>query len=384
MGKINTGTVRMGIIGCGGMANAHVHYYDDIEGLTLTAACDLELEKAQSLIGERDAKAFTDAQELMDSGLVDAVLIATPHYAHPVLAEAAFKAGLHVLVEKPVAVTAADAEAINQVHANYPDLTYAAMFNQRTHPVWRMVKHYIDSGKLGTIKRVQWNITNWFRTQAYYNSGGWRATWAGEGGGVLINQCPHNLDLIQWFVGMPEKVTAVVGLGKHHDIEVEDEVTAILEYPGGAVGTFITTTGEAPGENRLTLVGEKGTLIAGLGGGGTLGGVGGGSIQFREVPQGVREYSDTTEERFAGPVINEMLIEPGGKNEDHKAITRNFVNHLLKDEPLIAPAEEGIHGLELGNAMLFSGLLGEPVSVPTDRAAFKSKIQELINASDKS
>jgi predicted dehydrogenase len=172
----------------------------------------------------------------------------------------AFEKGKHVLCEKPAGVYTKHVREMNEA-AERSGLVFGMMFNQRTNCVYRKIKEIVDSKMYGEIRRVNWIITDWYRTQAYYNSGGWRATWVGEGGGVLLNQCPHNLDLWQWLCGMPVKVYAKMKIGRWHDIEVEDDVTAIVEYANGATGTFITTTADMPGTNRLEIVCDGGTLI---------------------------------------------------------------------------------------------------------------------------
>lgn len=373
MNKNQTSTVRFAVIGCGGMAQSHMNYFAEIDGLEFVAVSDVQQDTLDKVTAKYDVKGYSDAEALMASGEVDAVLIATPHYFHPDLAIRAFELGLHVLVEKPVAVTAKRAQEINDAHAQHPDLIYACMFNQRTDVRWKMIKHLIESGQVGELKRVNWTITNWYRTQTYYNSGGWRATWKGEGGGVLINQCPHNLDLFQWWVGMPKQVTAHVGLGKYHDIEVEDEVVATMQFENGAIGTFITSTGEAPGINRIEIIGDHGTII----------GEDGKDLVFNETTIPVSEYTKTSSEIFKGPDVNVHTIKPGGDTPQHKGITRNFINAILHGEPLIAPGEDGIHGLELGNAMLMAGLTRQPVDLPMDRAAYAKLIDDLIAKSGK-
>ena len=369
--------VRIGLIGSGGsMAGHHLGYFGKMDRLKLTAVCDIDPEKLDARVEEHHAKAFKDGHELIASGEVDAILIATPHYDHPTYAKAAFERGVHVLTEKPVAVTAKAAAEVNaayeQAKKDHPKLVYAAMFQQRLRPEWRTVKKLIDDGRVGNLMRVSWTITNWFRSQTYYNSGGWRATWSGEGGGVLLNQCPHNLDLFQWFVGMPSRVRAVVGIGQHHDIEVEDDVSALLEFDNGATGTFVTSTSQTPGINRLEIVGEAGTIIVNEGE----------PILYREAAQNVREFTRTTPERFANVSTTDYRITTSEKDPGHRGITENFIRAILDDEPLIAQGVDGIHGLELGNAMLLSGLNdGQAVHLPTDRDAYDAKLKELIEGS---
>jgi len=365
--------VRMGVIGCGGMARHHLKYLNEIPGCEVTALADSvpeSLEAAAKIVG--DLPTFDDGNKLLKSGKVDAVLIATPHYHHPVFTKAAMKQGIHVLTEKPVAVTAKAAAEVNKLHEKHPDVIYGAMFQQRTLASSRKIKELIETGQLGEIQRVNWTITTWFRTQAYYNSGGWRATWEGEGGGVLLNQCPHNLDLIQWFVGMPEKVTAHIAIGKYHRIEVEDEVTAYLEYPNGATGVFMTSTGEAPGINRLDIVGTRATLSHD-----------GGAITLIQNETPADEFCRTSQAAFATPDKTVMTIDPKMPGGQHRIVTEQFIAAIQQKDPalLVATGDEGINGLELGNAMLMSGLTGETVKIPTPRTKFDKLLKDLVSKS---
>ena len=366
-------TVRIGIIGVGNMGSIHAKYMHNVPGAKLTALADRDpnrLKLIHSQVAKPDeVTCFDDGMKLISKGDVDAIIIATPHYDHPPLTKAAFKKGLHVLTEKPVAVTAKAAAEVNAAYKKMRNKPiWAAMFQQRTNPVWKKVKQLIDDGEIGEIRRVNWIITNWFRSQCYYDSGGWRATWSGEGGGVLINQCPHNLDLVQWFVGMPNRVTATVGLGKHHHIEVEDDVTAILEYPNGATGVFVTTTGDSPGTNRLEITGNNGRIVTN-----------GNSLELLKTHRGVKEHSFSTDRAFGSVPNDKYDVTVGGKSDGHQQVTECFVQAILKKDKslLVAEAIEGINGLELGNAMLMSGLTGEAIDIPTPRAKYDKMLKEL-------
>lgn len=360
--------VRIGLIGVGNIGTLHMGYFGRIPRLQFTAVADIDFPKAQAAAEKYGVRAFDDGVKLMDSGLVDAVLIATPHYDHAPLAIEAFRRGLHVLVEKPIAVTAAAAERAIQEYRKHRKLVFAAMFQQRTCEGWRRVKQLVEEGAVGPIQRVTWIITNWFRSQAYYDSGGWRATWAGEGGGVLLNQCPHNLDMLQWITGMPQKVHAFLGIGKYHDIEVEDEVTAYFEYPNGATGLFITSTGEAPGTNRLEIAGDRGRIVYD----------GGSVIDLFRTDVSVREFCRTTPESFPRVPGYRMKVEVDPtRGGQHQTITENFVAAILDGAPLIAPAEEGLSSIELANAMIYSGLTGKTVTLPMDRAGYERFLRKL-------
>ncbi|MEM7576097.1 MAG: Gfo/Idh/MocA family oxidoreductase [Planctomycetota bacterium] len=367
--------VRLGVIGAAGsMASAHRKYYSQISELKLAAVSDISQALLDPICEETGAKAWLDAEAMIASGEIDAVFIACPHFDHPRYAELAFQHGVHVLTEKPVAVTALAAEKTNAAYADavksHPKLIYAAMFNQRTRPLWKEVKRLCSDGSIGELMRVSWTITNWFRTQAYYNSGGWRATWSGEGGGVLLNQCPHNLDLLCWFVGSPVAVEAKVELGKYHDIEVEDDVAALLTFDNGAAGTFVTSTGQTPGINRLEIVGSHGTLIADDD-----------QLTYHRAEQPVDEFTKTCPERFASVPCTEFAITPANQETgDHQPITTNFIEVIARggtQADLIAPGTEGIAGLELGNAILMAGLKKQTIRIPTDRPAFDALLEEL-------
>lgn len=361
--------VRLGIVGVGNMGTFHAQYLREgkVRRAKLVAVCDVDPARLQPY---QDLETFERSEDLIRSGAVDAVLIATPHYFHTTIGIDALQQGLHVLVEKPISVHKADAEKLCAAHTN-PKQVFAAMFNQRTRAPFRKVKKLIEAGELGPIQRVNWIITDWFRTEAYYASGGWRATWKGEGGGVLLNQCPHNLDLLQWICGMPARVRAFCSLGKYHNIEVEDEVTAYLEYPNGATGVFVTTTGEAPGTNRLEIAGDRGKVV-----------VEGGKVSFirNEIP--TSEFCRTSPQSFARPDVWHIEIPAdAGSGGQHQEVTQNFVDAILDGVPLIAPAEEGVRSVELANAMLFSSLKGETLDLPLDGQAFEAQLKALIEGS---
>jgi predicted dehydrogenase len=361
-------SVRLGVIGLGNIGRLHIQNIQSgaIGRCELAAVCSTVPAELAHYPG---VPAFAESRDLIRSGLVDAVLIATPHYSHTAIGIDALGRGLHVLVEKPISVHKADAERLIAAHTDESQV-FAAMFNQRTSPLFIRIKQLIEAGELGVIRRTNWITTDWFRPEIYYASGGWRATWRGEGGGVLLNQCPHNLDLFQWLCGMPERIRATCHLGKYHNIEVEDEVTAYLEYPGGATGVFIASTGEAPGTNRLEIAGDRGKIVAENG-----------RLLFtrNEVP--AAEFSRTTRDCFGAPPVWHVEIPVAGPGEQHAGILKNFISAILDGEPLIAPAEEGLNSVELANAMLYSSLTGKTVPLPLDARAYERKLNQLIRDS---
>jgi predicted dehydrogenase len=356
--------VRAGVIGLGAIGRGHARRITETSGAVLGAVCDMNAEASEQLAEELHCEAFNDVDAMLDSGKIDAALIATPHTSHVPLGLACLQAGLHILVEKPLAVHLADARRLIDAHAA-TDLQAAIMFQLRTHPVNQKIKQLIDTGELGDIRRVQWTMTDWFRTQAYYESAAWRGTWAGEGGGVLLNQCPHQLDLLQWFVGLPEQVTAHCHFGKYHDIEVEDEVTAFMEYSDGITAVLMTSTGEAPGTNRLEIAADQGRLI-----------LENERLEFVRNETAASEFLRTSTETMATPptwdvsIPREVLPDP-----NWRAIIQNWVNAIRTGEPLLTPLAEGLKSLELTNAMLLSAFQNRTVSLPLDADVFLAELQ---------
>jgi predicted dehydrogenase len=362
-------TVRLGIVGIGAMGTIHAQNVVDgkVPRCQLTAVCDPKVERLKRF---PSAQAFVSADDFLESPEIDAVLIATPHYFHTTIGIQALESGRHVLVEKPISVHKADAERLLSAHRR-SDQVFAAMFNQRTDPFFLKLNQLVRSGDLGAIRRVNWTITNWFRTEAYYRSSSWRATWSGEGGGVLLNQCPHNLDLYQWIFGMPASVRAFCHFGRYHNIEVEDDVTAYLEYADGMTAIISTSTGEAPGTNRLEVAAEKGKVV-----------IENDEFLFtrNEVP--MSEFSRTDPGRFSAPATWDIRIPIQGHGPQHNGILANFVAAILDGAPLIAPAREGIFSLELANSFLLSSLENRSLQLPIDGIAFEQRLKQLIASSN--
>jgi len=316
------------------------------------------------------ARIFNEGSDLIAAKCCDAVLVATPHYQHPVLAKMALEHGHHVMVEKPAGVYTLQVRDMMAAADEHKDLTFAMMFNQRTNCVYRKLKEMLEQGAIGEMKRVSWLITDWYRTQNYYDSGAWRATWAGEGGGVLLNQCPHQLDLLQWLCGLPVKVQAHCHEGKWHDIEVEDDVTAYLEYENGATGVFVTTTGDAPGTNRLEISGTKGKVV-----------VENDELTFWKLGADEREWCFTCQEGFGKPPVQKINVETDGRNLQHVDVLNAFTGNILRGEPLVADGREGIRGLMLSNAMHLSSWLGQAVTLPIDEKKYYELLMEKCRTS---
>ena len=366
--------IKLGIIGIGNMGSVHIANIKEgrVPSMKVVAACD-ERESRRDFIKENypDVAVFADAEEMYKSGICDTVFIVAPHYSHPSLAIKAFEYGLNVLTEKPAGVYTKQVKEMNDAAAK-SDKLFGIMYNQRTNPVYQQLRNMIQRGDLGHIKRITWIITDWYRSQAYHDSSTWRSTWKDEGGGALINQNPHQLDLWQWLFGMPDRVFAKVGFGKYYDIEVEDDVMAFFEYDNGTTGEYITSTGEAPGTNRLEIACDMGKVV-----------VENNRMIFHRNVVSEREFNKVNSKPFGKPECWECEIPidcSGG--EQHVGILKNYTEALLEGTPLLAPGEEGINGLTISNAIHLSGWTGETIPIadfPHER--YYELLQEKIKAS---
>ena len=366
--------VRLGIIGIGNMGSGHARNIKAgmCPEIEVTAVADINparLEWAKAELGE-DVALFDNAETMLDSGKIDACIVSVPHYDHARYVIECMKRGIHVMCEKPAGVYTLQVRQMIEEADKHPEAVFGMMFNQRTNCVYRKMRELVQSGAYGQIKRTNWIITDWYRPQAYYDSGNWRATWSGEGGGVLLNQCPHQLDLWQWICGMPKKVEAHLHYGKWHDIEVEDDVTAYVEYENGATGVFITTTGDACGTNRFEIQLDRAKLIAEYG-----------KLSVWELEMGEQEFSRTNKVPFGCPKATQIEVELDGKNEQHVGVLNAWAAAILRGEPLVADGREGINGLMLSNAMHLSSFLGREVELPFDEQLFKDELMKRVATS---
>ena len=368
-----TDIVRVGVIGIGHMGTGHCQTIlsGKVPGMKLTAVADIKQERRKwaSENLPADVQIFDSDRALIASGTCDAVMVVVPHYFHPEISIRAMQQGLHVLCEKPAGVYTRQVKEMNEA-AEKSDRVFAIMFNQRTNPAFIKMHDLVKSGELGTIKRVNWIITDWYRTQTYYDSGEWRATWDGEGGGVLLNQCPHQLDLLQWICGMPIRVSAHCHIGKWHHIEVEDDVTAYLEYENGATGVFIASTGDAPGTNRFEIDLSGGQLVYSEN-----------HLTCYKLQEDERQFMYTCKTGMEKPKGDYIPMEIDQENPEHAGVMRNFAGKILHNTPLTADGREGINELTLSNAMYLSAWTGHMVDIPFDEDLY---LRELNKRREKS
>ncbi|MCI8442055.1 MAG: Gfo/Idh/MocA family oxidoreductase [Provencibacterium sp.] len=368
--------VKLGVIGLGNMGSSHLRYLCQMQTVKIAGVCDIIPEKTDRFAQLYQTRAFYSHREMLESGEVQAVIIAVPHYDHVPIAVDAFERGIHVMTEKPITVHVNGAKrmiaAYEKAKERLPKLVFGIMFQERTLPCYRKIKDILQGGELGRLTRVTWINTTWFRSQAYYDSGGWRATWAGEGGGILTNQCPHNLDMYHWLFGMPERVNGFAHIGKFHDIEVEDEVTAYMEHENGMIGHFIVTTGECPGTNRFEIVGENGTLVWHRG-----------EMLLYRNRVSMLDYCRTTNQGF-GAVENWETHIPVDMNQPqgHRVVTERFIRSIQTgDIDLIANGTEGLNPVMLANGIMLSSFEERAVYFPLNGDAYEKKLQELIQNS---
>lgn len=367
--------IKLGIIGIGNMGSAHARcvFGGECPDFELVAVADIKpqrLEWAKSELSP-DIHCFEKAEEMLDSGFINACMVCVPHYDHPKYAIECMRRGIHIMVEKPAGVYTKQVREMNEEAKKHPEVVFGMMFNQRTNCIYRKMRELVQSGVYGNIRRTNWLITNWYRPQAYYDSGDWRATWSGEGGGVLLNQCPHQLDLWQWICGMPKKVEAHLHYGMWHNIEVEDDVTTYVEYENGATGVFITSTGDCPGTNRLEITGTRGKLV-----------LENGILKLWKLNEDERDICKNATEGFVSPETeySEFSAE---REEAHAGILKNFAGAILHGEELLSPGYDGINELMISNAAYLSQWTGNSrIPLPFDTAEFDRLLKEKQKSSE--
>lgn len=374
-----TKPLRVAVAGMGTMGRLYAGWMQQgrVPGAVFSAAYDPASDCAARLQeGFPQAKFFSQSSELFHSGLADAVIIASPHRFHPELGEQALRAGLHTMVEKPAGIDAASVRRMNAAAAEHPQLAYGIMFNQRTNPLYRRIRELVQSGEMGQLRRVTWLITTWWRPDSYYTHSPWRATWTHEGGGVLTSQVPHQLDLLQWICGMPERVCCHMHFGSHRAVSVEDDVTAYLEFPNGATGVFVSCTHDVLGTDRLELLLDGGKIIV----------EDSCRARIRRLHQMEQELSAGMDAQQTARLVEggelpdictETVLEHNPEwAAQHCEMLADFVNAAQTGTPCTAPGAEGLNEVQLANAMYVSAWQGRAVTLPVDEAAFSDMLAE--------
>ena len=374
--------VRLGIVGLGAQGSAYARFITDglVPNIEIGALCDVDPAKAEFAAATyHGVRFFADYSEMLASGAVDAVVTCVPHYLHPQMAIEALTSGIHTLVEKPAGVYTGQVRELNDFAASKPELTFAIMFNQRNNPLYQRIKEIVDAGEIGSIRRTNWIITTWWRPQGYYDQSAWRATWGGEGGGVLVNQAPHQLDLLQWICGVPRSVYAKVAYGFRRDIAVEDEVTAVVDYGDGATGVFVTATHDLVGTDRFEILGESGKIVVD----------GSRTATVTRLTKPEREISDSlsaddVKQLFTGRLkldeytSTEVIEFESVWGGQHAGVLQNFAANILDNTPLIAPGSDGINGVRLANAIHLSSWTGREVPIDFDEEEYLEELNKRI------
>lgn len=382
-----TDKIRLGIIGFGAQGGFYGSLIAEgrVPNMTVGAVADHNADKreaAAKLLPE--AKIYEDHVGMLDSGDVDAIVICVPHFDHPDIAIQAMERNIHVLVDKPAGVYASQVQQMNEFAKTKPELTFAIMFNQRNNPLYQYIKQLVASGELGALRRSNWIITNWWRPQGYYDQSEWRATWGGEGGGVLVNQAPHQLDLWQWICGAPKTVYAKASFGFQRNIVVEDEVTALVDYGNGATGTFVTATHDIVGTDRFEILLDKGKIVVDNSK----------TVTVYKLTKPERELSDEmsfedVKKLFMGQLDPSTLYTTETKEfdspwgEQHAGVLANFADNILDGTELIAPGADGINGVRLANAIHLSSWTGEEVPLEGTEERYLGELNSRIGQEGK-
>ena len=357
--------IRFAVVGTGNIGQQHINLLrsGDIKNAELVATVSRSGAAVAASVPH-----FSSLESLLKAHCCDAVLIATPTMDHVTAAQLAAERGLHVLLEKPLAMSVGQSQSLID---NMPsDIQFAVMLNQRFHPAYAAIKRLLNDGRIGAIQRYTWTMTAWYRPDVYYKVSRWRGTWPGEGGGLLINQCIHNLDIMQWLFGLPDRLSAKVAFGRYHDIDVEDEVTAILEHDSGSVGLLQASSGEAPGFNRLEIIGDEGVITWDDK-----------ELTLLKADQSVSEHCATTREMFGMPSFTrETILLEEGVNQ-HAQVVQNFVDALTQGSRLLTPASEGLGSLQLANGMLLSQWDDSAIALPIDSHRYEQLLSERIASS---
>jgi len=385
--NISTDKVRLGIIGLGAQGSTYARFISTgmVPNMEIGAICEPDPSKADLLRTEYSGVPFfTDYIEMLDSGEVDAVVTCVPHYLHPEMGIYALQRGVHALVEKPAGVYTKQVAELNAFAATKPDLTFAIMFNQRNNPLYQRIKQIVDSGEIGRIRRTNWIITTWWRPQGYYDQSAWRATWGGEGGGVLVNQAPHQLDLWQWICGIPRSVYAKVAYGFRRDIAVEDEVTAVVDYGDGATGTFVTATHDLVGTDRFEILGDNGKIVVENSKTATV-------TRLKRPERDISDGMDMQDVQrlFTGQLktddyyTTEVIEFESPWGAQHAGVLENFAANIQDGTALLAPGSDGINGVRLANAIHLSSWTGKEIPLDFDEDDYLIELNKRIREEGK-
>ena len=355
--------LRVAVVGAGAnIAAQHFEAIAALDRLELVAVCDVNEGRREQVVARTGARFYADVERMLREASADLVAVITPHPSHAELAEAALASGAHVLVEKPMAVTVSEADRMLRA-ASAAGRILAVSFQQRFAPMTERLSGWLRSGELGEVQRVAIHEP-WLRTAAYFAAAPWRATWQGEGGGVLMNQAPHALDLLTNLLGLPSRVHGLTRTARH-TTACEDTAHALLEWPGGAIGHFASSTSEPETGRRLEIVGDLSKVL-----------VEGDLLRRWDYSPGLKEHISSSPEPFGRVAVSERPPERLSPGATHKQVYADLVEALDQGRPPRCGPEQGRQSLELANAIALSSWTQRPVELPLDRAAYDAALAE--------
>lgn len=370
-----TDKIRVALVGVGVMGSKYADMIvsGEVKNMVLTGvvARNLKAQEWAAILVNAEGlhpNVYRDVDDMFaHADDFDAVIIVTPHKTHEEIAVRAFELGKHVLCDKPAGATIGQAQNMTAASKQY-DKVYGMIFHQHRYPKYLYIKQALENGELGELKRMLMVNSRYFRTAHYHQSGSWRSSWNGEGGGALINQGAHILDIWQWLFGMPQKIYAEIPFGKYNEFKVDDEATISMRYENGATGVFMLTTGEAVWQERLEIVGTKGRML------------------LEDDILHIYRYSKDSTEYIATEDVNsrehlaitEEVINFGKAEEPYVEILENFAEAVISGDSsiLIAPGEEAINQLMLTNGAYCSAWKGMPVCLPLDAEEYEATFRE--------
>lgn len=364
--------IRIGIAGIGFIAEEYIKLFTQgqIQGAEIRALSSRNYSHMEEIRAKYrlDAALFTDYDAMLSSGKIDMVMICTPHYFHPGMAVKAIEQGIHTMIEKPVGVYPEELDELAKCVKSHPETLSGVLYCRRTNPVFAKIKQLLADGTLGKLKRVTWIVTDMYRTQAYFDIAGWRGTYSGEGGGLLMNQVSHHIDLLVWLCGLPEAMQANCYTARERNIEVENEVSITMEYPGNAVGQFIASTRECPGSNRLELSGSRGQIILDNEK----------DLTLRILETDETQFNATTNIPFAFiPYKEEVFHFDMMYNPVLQAkIVNNFIASLTDGTPVTCPVEEAVRSQQFIQGAYLSSWQDKKLTLPVDGSAFTAELKK--------
>lgn len=365
--------IRIGIAGIGFIAEEYIKLITGgaVQGADITALSSrnaAHMAEIKEKYNLKNAVLFTDYEDMLRCGRIDMVMICTPHFQHPKMAISAIERNIHTLIEKPVGVFPEELDALEHCIRNHAHVQSGVLYCRRTNPIYASIKQLLEEGALGTIKRITWIITDMYRPQIYFDSVSWRGTYSAEGGGMLMNQVSHHIDLLVWLCGLPEDMQAHCYTAQERNIEVENEVSITMEYSGKAIGQFIASTRECPGSNRLEISGSKGQIIL----------ENERKLIARTLQTDEKEFAVATQESYGKIPYEEweQILEAPDNRILQAAIVNNFLRALEGKAQVLCPVMEAIQAQQFIQGAYLSSWQEKKLKLPVDTDAYTAELRK--------